>query len=933
MAGPAAYDAFISYSRAVDGGLAPALQSALQRFGKPWYRPRAKRVFRDDASLAANPGLWSSIEHALDGASWFVLLASPGAAQSEYVAAEVTHWLAGKPADRVLLVLTRGEIEWDDAAGDFDWTRTDALPRALAGAFAEEPRYIDVRWAQTREHLSLSDPRFREAVADVAAPLHGRPKDELIGEEVRQHRRTVRLARGAVALLSGLLVAAVLAALFAIDQRNTARAERDRAEEQARIATSRSLADAALQTFDQELGLGLLLALEAYRLEPTAEGRDAVVTALQRSDRIERTLPDDPDGVLEVAVQPGSAVAVARGIDGGVTVWDTRRGRMVARLPLDPEAGEAESVAVRRDGLIALGGLAGVTLWDAAGERRIARLRGNPAVSVAFSPDGTRLASAGYEGGVELWDVEARERLRRLDARVPELFALATDQAVVRFAPDGRAVAFGGAGGTIRVWRDGEELRLRAGESDVHALAFAPDAPVLASGAANGSIRLWDLFTGTELPPPLDAHPGGVNALAFAERGLRLVSAGEDGAVRVWEPFGGSTEPVDSLTGHSREVTGVAFGPGGSLVTSGQDGTVRVWRAGPESRFAEPLDAGRRVDRVALSPDGRVLAGGGGFGVVRFWDAATLEPLSGWLDAGGGEGVTDLDFDGSGRLLASSSPDGLVRLWDVAARRPRGPPLEPVDDPQGYSESTPLALSRDGRLLASGASESVVELWDARRREHAAAPLADPGFGSPAAVAFGPDGRTLAFSTQDGSITLWDVERRRLRGAPMRARGIEGLSFISTLAFSPDGRHLVSGGDDDRIRFWDVRRRRALGEPLRGHRDWVRSVAFTPDGATLASGAEDGTVRLWDSARRRPLGEPLASGARRVTSVAFSPDGARLAVATGGTRVLLFDHALWPSTPEQAAARLCAAAGRTLTESEWAEFVPVAPYERICPAA
>ena len=71
------YAAFLSYSRAVDGQLAPRLQQALQRFAKPWYRRRAVRVFRDDANLSANPGLWSSIQAALDGSEYFILLASP----------------------------------------------------------------------------------------------------------------------------------------------------------------------------------------------------------------------------------------------------------------------------------------------------------------------------------------------------------------------------------------------------------------------------------------------------------------------------------------------------------------------------------------------------------------------------------------------------------------------------------------------------------------------------------------------------------------------------------------------------------------------------------------------------------------------------------------------------------------------------------------
>jgi len=72
------YDAFISYSHVLDGALAQALQTGLERFAKPWYRLRALRVFRDTASLSANPGLWSSIETALASSAWLVLMAMPG---------------------------------------------------------------------------------------------------------------------------------------------------------------------------------------------------------------------------------------------------------------------------------------------------------------------------------------------------------------------------------------------------------------------------------------------------------------------------------------------------------------------------------------------------------------------------------------------------------------------------------------------------------------------------------------------------------------------------------------------------------------------------------------------------------------------------------------------------------------------------------------
>src|SRR3954449_1084957 len=149
------YNAFISYSHAADGKLAPALQSALQRFAKPWYRRRALRIFRDQTSLAATPELWPTIQTALDDSRYFLLLASPEAAQSKWVRREVSHWLATKPAGRLFIVLTGGELVWDETAGDFDWTKTTSLPQELRGASPAEPLWVDLRWARGEQQLSL----------------------------------------------------------------------------------------------------------------------------------------------------------------------------------------------------------------------------------------------------------------------------------------------------------------------------------------------------------------------------------------------------------------------------------------------------------------------------------------------------------------------------------------------------------------------------------------------------------------------------------------------------------------------------------------------------------------------------------------------------------------------------------------------------------
>ena len=223
------YDAFISYSHTADGRLAPAVQAGLQRLARPWYRTRALRVFRDETGLAVNPHLWGSIEAALDESEYFVLMASPDAAASPWVAREIEHWIATKPVERILPVLTDGELVWDSAAAGYDLARSTALPPVLATAFVAEPRHLELRWAHTETQLDLRHAGFRAAIAGLGAPIHGVSLDELEGEDVRQHRRTMRIAWGAAALLLVVTIAAIVSSAFAVRYASTARASERRA--------------------------------------------------------------------------------------------------------------------------------------------------------------------------------------------------------------------------------------------------------------------------------------------------------------------------------------------------------------------------------------------------------------------------------------------------------------------------------------------------------------------------------------------------------------------------------------------------------------------------------------------------------------------------------------------------------------------------------
>ena len=183
-----AYDVFLSYSYVNDARLAQQVGDGLARFAKPWWRRRALKIFRDQAVLSANPGVWSSIGQAIAESRYFVLLASPESAASPSVAREVTRWRSKHGSGGLLVLLTKGDIAWDDEIGDFDKRTTTAITPALLGCFSEAPRYVDLRWAAQRDRLDLTDGRFRDQIAEIAAPIRGMAKDDLAGADLALHR-------------------------------------------------------------------------------------------------------------------------------------------------------------------------------------------------------------------------------------------------------------------------------------------------------------------------------------------------------------------------------------------------------------------------------------------------------------------------------------------------------------------------------------------------------------------------------------------------------------------------------------------------------------------------------------------------------------------------------------------------------------------------
>ena len=256
-------DVFISYSH-TSTQLAAALQRALTRLARPWNRARALHVFRDKTDLSAAPELWATIEQALGDSRFFLLLAAPVAARSKWVSREVEYWLAAKDPRTLLIALTDGDIWWDERRNDFDWARTTALPAAFAGRYpGGEPLWVDLQ-PHTYAKPTLDDLNFQDAVAALAATVHGKSKSDLVGEELRQQRKFTRVRNSVAAGLAVLLVLAIVAGIGFLGQRNTARSQRD-------LAVSRQLIAESTARHSADPRVARLLAVAAARIAPESE--------------------------------------------------------------------------------------------------------------------------------------------------------------------------------------------------------------------------------------------------------------------------------------------------------------------------------------------------------------------------------------------------------------------------------------------------------------------------------------------------------------------------------------------------------------------------------------------------------------------------------------------------------------------------------------
>jgi WD40 repeat protein len=582
------FGAFISYARVASSALALDLQNGMERFAKPWNKLRAVRIFRDDASMSANTALWSTIQRALERSEWFVLLATPQAAASEYVNDEVTWWVTHKGADKLLLVHAGGTVDWDDDAGDFSAT-SDAIPAALRGAYKEEPRWVDVTWYGEAGSLQRADPRFIERVADLSATVRGIEKDVLLGENVRQHRKTRRLTRAAIASLTFLLVIAVVTGGFAFVQRSEAVRQRDAATEQSLIARSRQLAATAVSRADTDLQSGLLLATTAYQTRPEYQTTQALHEVVSATPQL-TGFYDFGEPLTAVDATPDAKVLVGGTESGKVYRFDRATGGRTELLDL---GATVEFAAISDDGNKVT---ASSTTYTENGEPPTFR-------------------SAMWMNG------------KRVDL---------PDNQVLAMSPSGNTVVWLGQKAStydadvLEITSNGTRATVPAPDASV-SWAALPDDNVVMAVSYSGFIRAS--VDGSNVETTSNMMGNAMFGGDLSSDGSRFAYSMGDAEIEVWDFNGPRTAPygdgpISGMTGNAG-FSDIALNADGTRMATSADGSIFVSEVRPRgqsSGFTELRGAGANPHSLRFLTNEVVLSASGTSAAL--WDLAKTTPLA-----------------------------------------------------------------------------------------------------------------------------------------------------------------------------------------------------------------------------------------------------------------------------------------------------------------
>ncbi|MCB9267376.1 MAG: caspase family protein [Lewinellaceae bacterium] len=513
--------------------------------------------------------------------------------------------------------------------------------------------------------------------------------------------------------------------------------------------------------------------------------------------------------------------------------------------------------------------------------------------TVAFSPDGQYILTAGLDRTAKLWNRQGQELVTFSQHSGYILDAT--------FSPDGQYIITGADDASIILWNlQGQALHTYQGHLGwVRCLAFSPDGQHFISGGLDGQGFMWDLKG--RLVQALPAYSAFYNSLDYSEDGQyivsavgpliilldgkgqlvsqvtqdsqtvnevrfspdgQLIAAGTDGGrLMLWSRQG---EKIWDIPAHEKGVAAVSFSKDGNkLLSSCPDGSIKIWNK--EGQLIRTFSQAPSFNDAEFSPDGTSILSSGPDTAAHLWslEGEHLQAFRGYAHS-----VLSVTFTPDGRQFVTGNDDGIARLWLPLQGRLR--------TMSGHSGPvTDLAYSRDGSFLLTGGGPGKAIFRDAD-----GAPLWETADSlGTMASALSPDGQTIVTGDAEGELYWWNQKGELIR----REKGHD--YDVRDLAFNPEGTQFVSASNDTRARLWSVQ-----GDSLAtfaGHELDLFATAFSADGKSIATSAWDNLLKLWslDGQERKSIGFKDV-----INDIAFTKDGNYILVAGDQREALMLDN-------------------------------------------
>jgi len=528
--------------------------------------------------------------------------------------------------------------------------------------------------------------------------------------------------------------------------------------------------------------------------------------------------------------------------------------------------------------------------------------------SIAYSPDGTYLATASRDKTIKLWEVETGRLLRTLTGHTKSVSAVCC-------SPDGKYIASGSDDETIKIWdaRSGNCVKTFKGDGDICSVAYSPDGAYLASSSSKDkTIKLWDVASEICIKT-FQGHTDYIASTAYSPDVAYLASGSKDKTIKIWDIKSGNC--VKTFEGRKGDILSVAYSPDGTyLASASKDKAIKIWDVATNSCVKTLIGDSYSVDVVVYSPNGKYLASSGLDG-VKLWEVSknrykkigkrgvvAYSPDGAYLSSAYSEitickvpsgkciknicrssySVSSVTYDPKGEYIISSSSGG-TKVWNALkgeyVKKIRGSDYvvyspdgkysvgisgsdvylqkvetgERIKEFKGHTERVnSVCYSATGTYLASASDDKTVKIWNVETGK-CIATLTGHTEKVNTVIALNYEWWFVSVSS-DNTIKRWKVCIWEDDSFECTATYYGHTGGINSIAHSPDISYIASGSSDNTIKILSDYTL-TCKKTLTGHTGSVNSVCYSPDRTYLISGSNDGTIKFWNAS----TGELLAT--------------------------------------------------------------------------